>query len=127
MNVICQNSRTYEYQKETRGRAAIALYHLYIEDWFRYFPRNNFLFIKSEDYFADVRGNLKNVFSFLDLPAISKEELEEDVRSSPKNVGKRKERVGGMMNSTRVMLKDFFKPHNERLAQLLGDPTFLWN
>ena len=32
-----------------------------------------------------------------------------------------------MLNATRHRLAAFYAPHNERLAQLLDDPRFLWN
>ena len=31
-----------------------------------------------------------------------------------------------MRNDTKVILKNFFKPYNQMLAELLGDKKFLW-
>ena len=36
-------------------------------------------------------------------------------------------RYGDMLNSTKKMLREFYRPFNEQLYELLGDERFLWN
>ena len=43
------------------------LYVVFIQDWFKLFPRNQFHLIKNEDYANDIEGHIKKVFQFLDL------------------------------------------------------------
>ena len=40
------------------------------------------------------------------------------------NVGKRGK---AMLEETKLILDEFFKPYNEKLAELLGDNKYLWN
>ena len=40
------------------------------------------------------------------------------------NVGKRGK---AMLEETKLILDEFFKPYNEKLAKLLGDNKYLWN
>lgn len=35
------------------------MYSVYLRVWFRFFPRESFLIIKSSDYFADAEATLK--------------------------------------------------------------------
>ena len=35
--------------------------------------------------------------------------------------------LGDMWNNTKILLKDFYKSYNRKLATLLGDDRFLWN
>lgn len=39
---------------------------------------------------------------------------------------KKFEKFGKMLPETRAILTRFYKPHNEKLADLLGDDRFLW-
>lgn len=34
--------------------------------------------------------------------------------------------LGPMLNETKTLLDNFYRPFNQRLAELLGDGTFLW-
>lgn len=34
--------------------------------------------------------------------------------------------VGPMLNVTRKMLNEFYKPYNEELAEIMNDDQFLW-
>eukprot|EP00798_Chlamydomonas_sp_ICE-L_P014847 gene14847-20901_t len=43
------------------------MYSIYAEVWLRHFPRNNIMFIQSEEYFADEGAVLKKVFESLGL------------------------------------------------------------
>ena len=55
-------------------------------------------------------------------------ELEENVVKTAKiqNKSRKKHKVGKMLNSTALFLKDFYEQYNEQLAAMLGDKTFLW-
>ena len=45
----------------------LGIYHVYIEDWFAVFPRNQFYVMRMEDYNADKKGNIKSILSLLDV------------------------------------------------------------
>ncbi|CAG5114566.1 unnamed protein product, partial [Candidula unifasciata] len=95
--------------KEAVLRLAEGAYSVYIKDWLKVFPREQLLFIKFEDYIADANATVRKVYKFLELV----------------NVG-RFYHVGPMLNKTMDILEDFYKPFNEELAQILGDPHMTW-
>ncbi len=94
------------------------LYYPQLQVWFEHFPRDQFLIIKSEDYFANPRHFIENaVPSFLNIPTWQLPQYErtkQDTRSTQKAPSALSEE-----------LTRFFKPHNEKLYQLL-DMDFGW-
>lgn len=91
-----------------------------LQRWMRYFPREQFLILKSEDFYANPAGKLKQALEFLDLSTIAaktpKEEYEQLNATKPPKMGE----------EVRRRLKDYFEPHNARLAEFLGI-DFGWN
>ncbi|KAK3598412.1 hypothetical protein CHS0354_005506 [Potamilus streckersoni] len=104
-----------------KNRIRVGLYAIHIADWFRAFPRDQFLFLKTEDYVKDVRTTLVTVFDFLQL-----EFLPLQAPSSILSKGKMNQRTKTfeMLPATRKLLEDFYRPHNDRLWELLGDKKF---
>ncbi len=100
--------RNYSYK--SRGRYAEQL-----ERWLEFFPREQFLIFKSEELFQDPERVTRQVYEFLDIPYFQLAQY--------KNVN-----PGGYPSAeaeTLDLLKEYFRPHNERLAELLGD-DFGW-
>jgi hypothetical protein len=87
--------------------------------WSEFFPREQMLVLKSEDFFDNPKQTLKTVCSFLDLP-----EWEPDASKLEKkrNAGRYEEDVNP---ETRRRLEEYFKPHNRRLYDFLGN-DFGW-
>ena len=75
------------------------------------FPKESFLVIKAEEFFADTQAIYNEVLAFLDMPG---RRLEERKRH---NVGKYTE---PMAEETRQDLMDYFRPQNEKLYEFLG-------
>lgn len=48
-------------------RLSEGMYPVFLEDWFRVFPREQILIIRFEDYIKDVQGHLQQVFDHLEL------------------------------------------------------------
>lgn len=88
-------------------------YATQIKRWFRYFDREQIMFIKSEDFFRDKYPILQDITQFLGNPPFSKDNVSNDNR----NPGKYR---APLNRETREMLKEYFKPHNQLLYQLLG-------
>ena len=89
-----------------RGRYAEGL-----ERWLQVFGRERLLILKSEDLYADPESTVQTTLDFLGLPPLT------DVSYRPFNEGKNKE---DMDPQTRAQLCAYFKPHNEKLYELLG-------
>ena len=111
----------------------IGMYHIFLEDWLDAFPRANILFINFEDYVKNSKTFIETyVLPHLDLDAYAVEQevlkaIDEKV-SHVKNRNKIKPSIDSMWPETKALLKEFYRPHNEKLAELLNDPKYLlWN
>jgi hypothetical protein len=93
-----------------RGRYAEQLVR-----WFEYFPRDQFHVVAMEDLAANPERSLNDVHEFLGLPPHRPDELKPlyTFQYDP------------MPPETRRRLVEYFKPHNERLSELLGR-DFAW-
>lgn len=82
-----------------------------LERWLTVFPRDRFLVLKSEDFFAEPDETLQRVFRFLGRPQCKFPELTPN-QKYPK--------YPGLTDATRRKLEDYFASHNERLHELFG-------
>lgn len=94
-------NRTYV----ARGRYAEQL-----ERWFKVFPREQFHVLAMEDLAVDPQGALDGVHEFLRLQPRRADNLD------PRYVSK----YDAMPPQDRARLTEYFRPHNERLYELLG-------
>lgn len=74
------------------------------------FPKDQILFIKSEDFFKDPASTVKRVLGFLDLPSW---ELKSDTILLEGKYAK-------MDENSREKLGDFYRSHNQRLYEYAG-------
>ena len=94
----------------------IGMYYNQLKAWEEYFPKDQFLIMKGEDFFANPSKTVDRVFEFLEVPP-------HQVNVSQKfNEGKYKE-IG---LETRKFLLEYFKPHNKKLYELL-ETDFQWD
>src|SRR3712207_2152440 len=82
--------------------------------WSEFFPREQMLVLKSEDFFDQPKQSLKEVLGFLELPEW--EPGEEEI-GGKRNEGRYEQE---MDPSTRRRLEEYFEPHNRRLYDFLG-------
>ena len=124
------------------GRATASarrsIYVLYMKEWFDVFPRDQFLLIRFEDYVDKEVETINNVvFPFLNLTKLDSNgkrkmasvTIRHPKGSSTKNSAGKKINYNyhvPMLNKTRSLLREFYKPYNEQLAQLLNDTRYLW-
>ncbi|HSL47018.1 MAG TPA: sulfotransferase domain-containing protein [Anaerolineales bacterium] len=103
-NFFSHNHMHYSYL--SRG-----LYLQQLINWHRYFPKEQVLVLRSEDFFSDPIGIYQRVLNFLGLPEWDLDQY------SKHNDG------GGyptMNSETRDRLIEYFHPHNLRLQEYLG-------
>lgn len=98
------------YSYKARGHYADQL-----EEWFRHFPREQFLILDSKLLNADFAGTLREVHNFLGIESL---ELPQPKRS---NVGS----YDTMDAKTKAELNAYFAPQNKRLFELL-QRDFSW-
>jgi hypothetical protein len=84
--------------------------------WFKYFPKEQFLIIKNEDFDQNPKLIFNNVLTFLDIPNFELPEYRKlhGIQYEP------------MKLDTRKKLVDFFQPHNEKLYSLI-EKNFQWD
>jgi hypothetical protein len=80
------------------------------ERWLQLFPRERFHVARAEDLAAAPEKTLAGVYEFLGLPPHRSSDLPHLHTAS----------YEPMASATRTWLVDYFRPHNERLSELLG-------
>ena len=86
-------------------------YAEHLERWLALFPRERFCFVRTEDVAASPQQALDEVHAFLGLPPHRHDELRRLHVAEP---------YEPMEAATRARLVDYFRPHNERLYELVG-------
>ena len=81
--------------------------------WFDVFPREQFLILRSEDFFADTRETFEQVLVFLGLPSWHPAQFQR-FNAARRTTGDADER------EARRWLARHYEPHNQKLAELLG-------
>jgi len=93
------------------------IYAYQLENWFKIFPREKFLIMKTEDLKKDPQKIVNKIYDFVDLPHLKIQEcLNRNIAHYPKPIN----------SDTRKELIDYFKPHNEKLYKLLNT-NFDWD
>ena len=86
-----------------------SLYFLKLQRWMQIFPREQFLILKSEDFFENPAKIMKRVFQFLELPEVINNQYQKfNTGSYPP-----------LEESIRQELAEFFYPHNKKLEEYL--------
>jgi hypothetical protein len=102
------------FDSPNQGFLSHSIYVDHLLRWSEFFPREQMLVLKSEDFFDRPREILKPILDFLDLPdwEPSASELRDKV-----NKGGYAQR---MDPAIRRRLEEYFEPHNQRLYEYLG-------
>ncbi|WP_445248634.1 tetratricopeptide repeat protein [Microcoleus sp. OTE_8_concoct_300] len=87
-----------------RGR-----YIEFIKNWRTFFPPEQLLILKSEDFYAGAATTVKQVLEFLDLPEYQLSEYQNANPGSYQPVNQ----------SVRDWLRDYFRPYNQQLEEYL--------
>ena len=81
-----------------------------LKTWLKEFKKEQILILTNDEFNADIDKTLKQTFEFLDLPNYTiKNKFKHNVGKYPK-----------MQESTRKLLVDYFRPHNQELYKLIG-------
>jgi len=104
------NARYVSFTHRNYSYLSRGFYAEQIERWFESFSPEQFLFIKSETFFADPAAETGRVFHFLNL----------DGHVCIHDRIFNKNHYGAMDPSTHHALTKYYRPFNRRLAELLG-------
>ncbi|KAL5021583.1 hypothetical protein ScPMuIL_000738 [Solemya velum] len=122
--IDCAVDDKLEYEARKFGvRVFVGIYYIYFLEWFRVFPREQFFIIKFEKYTEDRAKVMANVFDFLDLAPLNGTSL---ISTMNKAKPQRKTAKGSMLDSTKQILDNFYRPYNEKLSELLGSDDYSW-
>ena len=103
-------------------------YYLYLLPWLQVFPRENFLFIRTEDMKKDTGKALQEIFKFLGMSPLDDKALNSAVKKTRHNQTTLHSSSDLLLStSTKRQLRAYFRPFNEKLAELLDDDKFLWD
>jgi len=103
------NYLTYSYKNAGK-------YQKHLGNWFDYFPRDQIMCLKFEEFFQDPEENVKDVFDFV---GVSREPI------TVERAYKKNEYDPDISDDFIDELEREFKPHNEKLSDLLGR-DFSW-
>ena len=106
----------YSYNHQHYTYVARGRYAEQLENWFRYFPREQFLIIKCEDFYEKPHIVMQETFDFLGVPASMHKKQPGDY----KTYNNSKYGDSKLSPEVRKRLTDYFAPYNERLYALLG-------
>ncbi len=109
-------SHAYKHQSYlSRG-----IYVDQLQSWLALFPREQFLILKSEEFYADPAATLKQVLAFLGLPEVALPDRKQHYKQYNNNTYRK------MEPALRQRLLEYFASHNARLYELLG-VNFGWD
>ena len=107
-------------------RLTIGMYIVHIKKWLQFYPRENFLFLRTEDLSRDPPAVMSRITSFLGVAPVSDESAHR-MLGRPQNVfNASAHHILPMEESTEQLLREFYWPYNQQLASLLSDDRFLW-
>lgn len=126
----CANSR--DFRSMGRGdvcgtighRLLIGIYFIHLEKWLQFYSKEQFLFLRMEDFVTNPFKTLKQLTRFLVISPATRDEA--DLWFS-KEVNVRGHNGFHIENRTVDILELFYRPYNTLLAELLTDDRYLWN
>ena len=112
--LLAKNEQYISYNHRHFSYLARGIYVDQLRVWMNLFPKEQFLILRSEDFYADPAAGLKQVLDFVNVPDLSlkaqKEEYEQLNTTTPPR----------MNPATSKRLREYFEPHNSRLYKYLG-------
>ena len=118
---ILKDEHYYSEQYKHLSYLSKGIYVDQLRVWMDLFPREQFLILKSEDFYTDPAATFKEVLTFLKLPEIELQGRKKGFKQYNNNAYSSK-----MNPTTRKRLVEYFEPHNARLYELLG-VNFGWD
>jgi len=106
------------------GRLAIGLYVLFVEKWLEHFPPDQLLIVRLEDQKVDPEGFMRRIFAFLDTGEPDEDAWKTILRS--RHANSHRVNRDPILEATEMMLREFYRPYNDLLAQLMNNSDFKW-
>jgi Sulfotransferase domain len=117
---ILQDEHYESYAFQHQSYLSRGIYVEQLQTWMSLFNREQFLILKSEEFYADPAGSVKQVLAFLDLPLEELQMRKQDYKQYNNTTYPR------MDAALRKRLIEYFEPHNAQLYDFLG-MNFGWD
>ena len=100
----------------------ISMYYLHLKKWMQFYPRESFLFLRTDEMSSHPFSFMKRITDFLNIDYMSYNATNLLSTGTQNKQSLNTE----MLPETRALLSEFFHPFNEMLVELTGDKRFLW-
>ena len=104
-----------------------AVYYIHIQKWLSVIPRERFHFLTLEELSSNLDETADMVWQFIGVKPFAINSNLCEGMNKQKAIDYKNDPRLAMRSDTREILKSFFQPYNQMLADLLGDKKFLWN
>ncbi|XP_063447212.1 carbohydrate sulfotransferase 15-like [Mytilus trossulus] len=124
----CLYDANHIYKWVEKARINVGFYSVYLSEWFKVFPRDQFLILRTEDYTKDMFNHMSKLFKFLKAGELNIKQMNDlgILSKNRKHVTKVKQKVAPMSHVTRKKLLELYTPFNKELSAMLNDSRFLW-
>lgn len=110
------NEHIFNHTYQRYNYIARGLYADQLEQWYGYFPKEQFLLLTSDDFYKDPNALVKEALHFLGIPEAQLERFD----SSPRQENKSGEAKSKLDPEIRQQLVEYYRPYNQRLYELMG-------
>jgi len=107
---ILEDKKYYSFNHQNYSYLKRGIYWEQIDRWYKLFPKENFCIIRSEDFYEKPQEIVNKTEIFLNVPIYSRRNFETFNKGDYLDMDER----------TLAELKQFFKPHNEKLYKILN-------
>ena len=109
-------------------RFPIGLYHIHLHKWMQFYPKENFLILRTENMSQQPSIMMNRITDFLGVDPVSKDQAQEWLRqkANAQTVYSTDLKKYKMKPETKQLLEEFYRPFNEKLVELTGSKCFLW-
>ncbi len=112
----CVNKVRTDY-KELSVWLGSGVYHIHIQKWMQFWPKEQFILLKTEEMVLQPVSTLRKITDFLSLDPFS-EKTAVSAMTARKNVNKSNHTK--LLPFTVKLLQSFYQPFNKKLEELFG-------
>ncbi|PNW78676.1 hypothetical protein CHLRE_09g387250v5 [Chlamydomonas reinhardtii] len=129
-NCLSSNSKLYCLKMYTPQQLVKGMYADFLPAWLAVWPRDRFLFFRTEDYKAAPVPHITATMKFLGLRDLQESEMKSILELQAKNTQSSKyddSTLSPELKEAYKTLQDFYRPYNQALSKAFGDdPRWLW-
>ncbi|PIK54389.1 putative carbohydrate sulfotransferase 15 [Apostichopus japonicus] len=103
----------------------MGIYHVFLQDWLEVYPNEQLFVLELTDWQQNCLPLLRQLYHFLELEPLPESRLAQFCKAPARN--KAKHRTKPMLDKTRLLLEEFYKPYNKKLYEILKDQKFNWD